>query len=83
MSYEGLPHCTSSGAQGWCLADGNGRGHSGDVVMIMLGGVPARSFYIAGGPDEAYHLVQTTQAPFIELKMYVAEAVLIRIFKKS
>ena len=57
---------------GFCLDEGSNWGQNEKVKNMTLDGVPARSFYISGGVDNAFHVVQTTTDPKIELKMYVA-----------
>jgi hypothetical protein len=45
----------------------------GNIAETTLGGVSAKSFYIAEGvPDWDYHIVQTTGSPKIEAKMYIS-----------
>jgi hypothetical protein len=55
-----------------CIGGGDDWGQSGNIVDNALGGRKAKSFYLGGGPDYAYHIVQTTEEPRIELKMNVA-----------
>ncbi len=56
----------------FCLSEGTGWGQTSDVEDITLDNIPAKSFYIYGGVDNAFHVIQTTQKPTLELKMYVA-----------
>lgn len=56
--------CGNLTAGSYCLGS--------DVTDITVGGVPAKSFYIDGGTDISYRVVQTTQAPILEFKMYIA-----------
>lgn len=56
----------------YCLNRGGGWGQAKDIADITVDKIPAKSFYISGGVDNAYHVVQTTQAPYLEFKMYVA-----------
>lgn len=56
----------------FCLNKGKGWGQEKDIADLTLGGVSAKSFYISGGVDNAYHVVQTMQKPLLELRMYVA-----------
>lgn len=73
MDPSELTPCSQRNSEEFCLADGKNWGQGGDIVETSIAGVPAQSFYIAGsGPDNAFHIVQTTQAPNIQLKMYVA-----------
>lgn len=55
-----------------CIALGSSWGQKNDVEIIVLGGRKAKSFYLGGGVDFAYHIVQTVDNPRLELKMYVA-----------
>ncbi len=66
----------------YCLDEGGGWGQKEKVMNATLDGVPARSFYISGGVDNAYHVVQTTTDPIVELKMYVAGGGLDATFQK-
>lgn len=56
----------------FCLDDGSGWGQGAPIVNLSLGGIPAQSFYIMVGVDSAFHIVQTTTDPIVELKMDVA-----------
>jgi len=64
--------CGNLTAGQFCLNDGKGWGQAKDIADVIVDGIPAKSFYISGGNDNAYHVVQTTQAPVLEFKMFVA-----------
>jgi len=55
-----------------CIGVGIGWGQKDDIAEAMLSGKKAKSFYLGGGADYAYHIVQTIDNPRVELKMYVA-----------
>ena len=63
--------CGKLTAGQYCLYS-EGTGQTKDIADVTVGGIPAKSFYISGGNDDAYHVVQTTQAPVLEFKMFVA-----------
>ncbi len=75
ITTEGLRSSTECGnliSGQFCLDKGKGWGQENDIADITLDGIPAKSFYMSGGVDNAYHVVQTTQKPLLELRMYVA-----------
>ena len=67
-----LTKCSNLAPGQFCLDSGKGWGQAKDIGDITVGGRPAKSFYISGGVDNAYHVVQTIQEPILEFKMYVA-----------
>ena len=72
QSLRPSTECNQLSSGQFCLNGGKGWGQAKDVADITIGGIPAKSFYISGGVDNAYHVVQTTNAPVLEFKMYVA-----------
>lgn len=45
---------------------------SKEARNILLDQIEAKSFYLDMGVDNKYHVVQTQEAPYIELKMYIS-----------
>ncbi|GEM_PF-1742510 len=64
--------CGKLTAGQYCLNKGKGWGQAKDIADVTVGGISAKSFYISGGSDNAYHVVQMTQTPLLEFKMNVA-----------
>jgi hypothetical protein len=70
--YKSYPLCKGAAIYP-CLDSGEGWKQKQDVVGTTLGGVSAKSFYVAQGPgDGNFHIVQTTDSPKIEAIMYVS-----------